>query len=66
MNDKLPLPLGTKVRPWGEIGAISYRDGERYYMFVKNGNDVALMPAAVVEVQALCGGSDNSGGTEHG
>ena len=61
MND-LPLPLGTKVRPWGTIGAISYRDGERYYMFTNGPNDVALMDAHTVETQYLCGGGSQSDG----
>lgn len=50
MTTDLPLPLGTKVFPWGTIGAVSYGNGERYYMFTRSGGkEVSLMPADVVE-----------------
>ena len=40
------LPLGTKTQ-WGEVVSILWI-GERYYMLERE-NDIALMPADVVE-----------------
>lgn len=45
---KKPILLGTKTK-WGRIGAVLFKDGERYYMMVGRYGDVALMPASVVE-----------------
>lgn len=43
------LPLGTRT-PWGRIGAVTNRGGERFYMMSKSkGAEVALMPADIVE-----------------
>lgn len=47
-----PIPLGTIVKPWGKVAAVSFRDGERYYMLVNKQKDVALMPASTVEAAA--------------
>ena len=44
-----PLNLGTFVKPYGKIAAISFRDGERYYILVDKRGGVALMPADVIE-----------------
>jgi hypothetical protein len=62
MDERLPLPLGTTVRPYGKISAISYRGGERYYMFTRaSGKDVSLVPADIIERAYLC-----QGRIEHG
>ena len=45
---RLPLPLGTKVPPYGYVAAVMFIGGERYYSLVK-GTDVALMPWSVIE-----------------
>lgn len=46
-----PLKLGTQTQ-WGVVQAVGIRDGERYYMMVKDAHEVALMPAPVVEEAA--------------
>lgn len=45
-----PLPLGTKVKPWGHISGVTNHGGERYYFFAEKG--VALIPAIEVEREA--------------
>jgi hypothetical protein len=42
------LKLGTKTK-YGEIAAITNRDGERYYMIVDDKLGVSFLPADVVE-----------------
>lgn len=45
------IPLGTVVEPWGEIAALQWSGGERYYFFIKGGHGVAYIPASVVEAK---------------
>jgi len=40
--------IGSKT-PWGTVEAISFREGERYYMMINKHGVVSLMPADVVE-----------------
>ena len=47
-----PLSLGTRIRVLGEIAAVIFKDGERYYMLVDSHGGVSLMPASVVETLA--------------
>ncbi|MDE2471490.1 MAG: hypothetical protein KGL35_22875 [Bradyrhizobium sp.] len=50
MSTSPPLPLGTRIHPYGTISAVSCRDGERYYMLTDaSGRDVVLMPASTIE-----------------
>ena len=49
MKDRKIIPLGTMTK-WGKIGAVQYKNGERYYMMVKKGS-ISLMPASVVEAK---------------
>ena len=42
------LALGTATQ-WGRVGAVGYREGERYYFMEDRAGVVALMPAVVVE-----------------
>lgn len=42
-----PLSLGTKT-PYGKIEAVGARDGERYYMCLKDGV-VSLIPGPALE-----------------
>jgi hypothetical protein len=44
----VPLGLGTRT-PWGKVALIQSRQGERYYMLTKGRQQVAYMPAVVVE-----------------
>lgn len=47
------LPLGTLVEPYGKIAGVGFICGERYYFFEhRNGNDIAFMPATVIEPMA--------------
>ncbi len=44
------IPLGTYIKPYGEIGMVGSISGERYYWFVDKKDDaVAMMPASVIE-----------------
>lgn len=43
-----PLSIGTKT-PWGEVSAIHFRGGERYYFILDAKNAATLHPAEVVE-----------------
>ena len=43
-----PLALETQTR-WGNIKAVGFRDGERFYMMIDKHGSVALMPADVLE-----------------
>lgn len=45
----LPMRLGTKVEPWGEIVAIHSKFRERDYMFVNEHGVVSLIPHELVE-----------------
>jgi len=47
--ERAPLPIGTKVKPYGEIAAVCLTGGERYYMLVDKHGCVALMPSEVIE-----------------
>lgn len=47
-NKDYPRKIGTKTQ-WGKIQAISWRDGERFYMILNKQGVVSLMPADVVE-----------------
>ena len=51
MEPRPIVPLGTKTQ-WGEVAAVQFLNGERYYFMVE-GNSVAYMPASVVERRAL-------------
>lgn len=44
-----PLIPGTTVKPYGRIEAVSFRDGERYYMLLDGPRNVSLMPAGMIE-----------------
>lgn len=44
------VPLGTKIRPYGTIGAVGSIQGERYYWLTSpDGRCVSMMPADVIE-----------------
>lgn len=47
-----PLPLGTKVPPYGTVQAVQWMSGERYYFLVNKRGDVAMLPACCVEPEA--------------
>lgn len=49
---QFPLAIGTEVKPYGRIGAVGIRDGERYYVLVDKHGDVALMPGSILERHA--------------
>ena len=40
-----PGLLQVVVKPWGEVCAVSWKDGERYYMLNDRYGTVSLMPA---------------------
>ena len=42
------IPLGTIVKPYGEVSGVTNRGGERYY-FLAGGIGVSLMPADLIE-----------------
>ena len=42
------IPLGTIVKPYGEVSGVTSRGGERYY-FLTGGIGVSLMPADLIE-----------------
>lgn len=44
-----PLPLGSRVSPYGKVQAVGLTGGERYYWMVNDDGDVAMMPWFVVE-----------------
>lgn len=44
-----PLALGSTVKPWGKIVAISLTGGERYYFMQAASGVVSLMPWSAVE-----------------
>jgi hypothetical protein len=44
------IPIGTQVKPYGEVSAVGMTGGERYYWFVdKSDRAVSMMPASVIE-----------------
>jgi hypothetical protein len=43
------LNPGTVVPIYGTVGAVLFTGGERYYMLIKNKNEVSLMPASLIE-----------------
>ena len=43
-----PLPLGTKT-PWGEVGAVMWTGGERYYHLINKRGTVSMIPGYMVE-----------------
>ena len=44
------VPIGTRVPPYGVVDGVVFKDGERYY-FIRNGDDIALMPATSIEAR---------------
>lgn len=63
-----PLPIGTMVRPWGMVSAITSRGGERYYLFTDPDGcrDVSLMPADLVERIYLMQSADSASERQEG
>lgn len=49
-----PLKMGTSTK-YGIVKAISFREGERYYMLINQSGTVSLMPADAVESAVLYG-----------
>ena len=45
----LPLAFGTKVEPYGEISAVLWTGGERYYLLSNGEGDAAMIPAFIIE-----------------
>jgi hypothetical protein len=43
-----PLRIGAVVMPYGQVSAVGYIHGERYYWFV-NGGSVSMIPSFIVE-----------------
>ena len=50
-----PLPLTAEVEPWGKVGAVQFKDGERYYMLTDRYGCVSYMPGDVVEQAVRAG-----------
>lgn len=57
MKDEKPLPLGT-ITSWGAVAAVGMVGGERYYWMRRGLDDVAMMPASVVEDSGKDRGAD--------
>ena len=49
-----PLEIGAQVPHYGEVAAILWTGGERYYMLLDKNKAVALMPAAGIESMVRC------------
>jgi hypothetical protein len=52
VNKTQDIALGTET-PYGKIGAVTNRGGERYYFCVHKDKTVSLMPAFMVEKQPI-------------
>lgn len=51
------VQLGTTTR-WGTVAAIGWITGERYYWLTNGPDDVAMLPASVVEGDAVATRTD--------
>jgi len=49
IGDKTLIPLGTPTR-YGRVVGVHY-NGERYYFMMEGNNQIALMPATILEVE---------------
>lgn len=45
----IPLEIGSTVKPWGEIIAIAFLSGERYYFLQAKHGGISMMPWSAVE-----------------
>lgn len=43
------VKLGTKIEPYGEVGAVIYVGGERCYMLINKKECVSVLPASLIE-----------------
>ena len=46
---KPPLPIGTKVKGWGELVGIHSNRGERLYFFKDKHGGIGLCPAELID-----------------